>query len=55
MPEWKKVACLHAGISLGLFNPKHGSNIFLQKVSWLSTDYMALCPEKSTLQNCDRL
>jgi hypothetical protein len=46
--------CFHAGFLLGLFfDPKDGSDMFLQIVCWLSADYMALYPEDNTLQNND--
>jgi hypothetical protein len=37
-------ACIssHTGIMLGLFEPEYGGDMFLQKVSWLPMDYIAL-------------
>jgi hypothetical protein len=48
-PSVKQAAtfCLHTGLLLGLFiNPEDGGDMFLQKVGWLSTDYIALYPRR---------
>jgi hypothetical protein len=31
---------------LGLFDPEDGGDMFLQEVSWLSTNYMASYPRR---------
>jgi hypothetical protein len=51
--SWVPVAstCFHAGISLGLFIPGDGGDMFLRNVSWLSTDYTALYPRWWYLQS----
>jgi hypothetical protein len=43
---------LPAGFFLGLlFYPEDGSDMLLQNVSWLSSDYMAVDPKTEFLKN----
>jgi hypothetical protein len=37
---------LHTGFLLGLFFDRHGGNMFLWNVSWLSADYILLYPKR---------
>jgi hypothetical protein len=40
---WRRQVCFHAGFLLALFfDHEDGGDMFLRKVRWLSTDYMAL-------------
>jgi hypothetical protein len=42
--------CFHAIFLFGLFfYPEDGVDIFLRNVSWLSTDYTALCPRRQNM------
>jgi hypothetical protein len=44
--------CFHAAFLLGLFfDPEDGGDMFLRKVGWLSTDYMALYPRRYNFNN----
>jgi hypothetical protein len=50
--QWSKITawnhrpatCFEADITLGIFDPEDGGDMFLRNVDWLSTDYKALCP-----------
>jgi hypothetical protein len=37
---YRLVTCFHTGILCSLLEPEHGSDMFLQNVSWLLIDYM---------------
>jgi hypothetical protein len=40
------VSCFHDGLLHGLIFESEVVNMFLRNVSWLSTDYTALCPRR---------